>query len=195
MTMARLWPFFDQFGGSGYLPAADYDPVWLRCLEATVDAIKTLAGDNRLPGIAATSVVLLEQPLVSLYFGTDDGSNELLAYPGIIVWPWSRESVLDFSNIREEIGYPVAVSFVDKGAGSTGTDAMVASRAEIRKHMLWRERVSRRFRKAVWSDISEVEQSNVQPDVYAIPEAYKNADLFHGATIIDFQAFEGRDAE
>jgi hypothetical protein len=194
MTMARLWPFFDQFAG-GFVPVAEYDPVWLRCLEATVDAIKTLAGDGRLPGIDADSVILLEQPLVSLYFGTDDAGNSLLSYPGIIVWPWSRESVLDFSNLREEIGYPVAVSFVDKGAGSTGTSAMVASRAKIRQHMLWREKVSRRFRKAVWSEIAEIEQSSVRPDVYAIPDAYKNADLFHGATIIDFQAFEGRDAE
>lgn len=194
MTMARLWPFFDQFAG-GFVPAVDYDPVWLRCLEATVEAIKGLAGDGRLPGIAATSVVLLEQPLVSLYFGTDDAGNSLLPYPGIIVWPWSRESIADFSNLREEIGYPVAVSFVEKGSGSTGTNAMVASRTAMRKHMMWREKVSRRFRKAVWADIGEIEQSNVRPDVYAIPDAYKNADLFHGATIIDFQAFEGRDSE
>lgn len=196
MTMARLYPHFDQFSGGGSTLLPEYDPVWLRCLEEVVDRLKGLAGNGKLPGIVAASVVSAEQPDASQLFG-DSAKARGLAYPGIIVWPFQQEGYApgEGTNERDEITYPVAVSFVDKGSSTTGDDAMIVNRAAYRRHMLWRERVSRRFRFASWPEINEVRESNVRYQLYALPSEYRNSDLFHGAIIVDFIAWETRDSD
>jgi len=197
MTMQRLWPHFEQFSGGGFALAPDYDPVWLRCQDMVLSTLRTLAGEGRLPGIAAASIVAAEQPYVKPFFGATAEGGQALAYPGIIVWPYQQEqhNFNAGTNDRDEIVYPVAVSFVDKGSGKTGTDAMIISRTARRRHMLWRERVSRRLRFGTWPTITEVRESNVRYQLYAIPELYRGNDLFHGAIVVDFTAWESRDAE
>jgi len=192
----RIWPFFDQFLG-GFTAAAvaaeqEYDPVWLQCLEATRDVLRELAADDRLEGIDSASIIMLEQPLVSQFYGKDDAGNSLLPYPGAIVWPGTKETITDYSNFREGVDFPIVISFVDKGAGSTGTSAMVSDRDKIRQHMLWREKASQRFRYSEWPDIEEVEKSTVQPESYLIPELYRHADIYHGALVIVFSTLAGR---
>jgi hypothetical protein len=196
MTMQRLWPHFDQFSGGGFALLPDYDPVWLRCLDEVLARLKGLAGEGRLPGIAAASIVAAEQCQLDPFFAPVDKGGQGLAYPGILVWLPQQESYTPSAgpNDRDEIVYPVAISFVDKGSGVTGTDAMIASRPARRRHMLWRERVSRRFRFASWPDITEIRESNVRYLAYAVPEVYRNNDLFHGAIVIDFVSWETRDS-
>lgn len=174
-----------------------YDPVWLRCLEATRNAIRGL----RLTGVGSDSVIMLEQPLVDRYFDNGDGSAKNttppLPFPGVIVWPWQQEAYnpAEGTNLRDEIGYPVAVSFVERGSGRTGDSAMVHDRAAIKRHMVWREQVSRRFRFASWPEIPEIEESNVSPNLYAIPSLYQKNDIFHGAMVIVFASRETRDQQ
>lgn len=182
------------------MPAASdatpsYDPVWLRCLEAARDALQEMADDGKLAGISSESIIVLEQPQVGRFFGPLADGSTGLDFPGIILWPGLPESSdpAGGSNERDEIAYRIAVSFVDKGSGATGTGAMVASRSAMRLHMLWRERVSRRFRLARWPEIDESLRSYAKPDAYAIPEAYRNEDLFHGFYVIEFTSWEGRD--
>ncbi len=81
-----------------------------------------------------------------------------------------------------------------KGSGITGADAMIKSRSARRRHMLWRERVSRRFRFGTWPTLPEVRESNLRYLPYCVPEFYRNNDLFHGAVIVDFTAWESRDS-
>ena len=194
MTMNRLWPHFDQFAG-GAVVLADYDPVWLRCCDLVLRKLRTLAGEGRLDGIAATSIVAAELPHVKPFFGATTEGGQALAYPGIIVWPFQQESYDPSAaqNDRDEIVYPVAISFVDSGSGTTGDNAMIKDRAARRRHMLWREKVSRRFRFGTWPTITEVQKSNVRYQLYAIPEQYRSNDLFHGAVVVDFTAWETRD--
>jgi hypothetical protein len=199
MTMQRLWPHFDQLGGGffGGFSSDVYDPVWLRCIDAVLESLQAMAADARLEEIASASIVVAEQPYVKPFFGSTAEGGLALAYPGIIVWPYQQEAhpLAAGPNNRDEIVYPVAISFVDKGSGVTGTNAMFKDREAYRRHMLWREKVSRRFRKGTWPTITEVRESNVRYQLYAIPELYRGNDLFHGAIIVDFTAWESRDAE
>lgn len=197
MTMQRLWPHFEQFFGGGFALTPDYDPVWLRCQDEVVDRLKAMATAGRLPGIVAASIVAAEQCQLAPFFNAVDQGGLAVAYPGILVWLPQNENYATAAgpNDRDEIVYPVAISFVDKGSGVTGTDAMIASRPARRRHMLWRERVSRRFRFGTWPEIPEIRESNVRYLAYAVPEIYKSNDLFHGAIVIDFVAWETRDAD
>jgi hypothetical protein len=197
MTMQRLWPHFAQLGDgfAGGFGTDLYDPVWLRCLELVVSELQGLAGSGVLEEIAEASIVAAELPSVAEIFGAAP-KGSAVAYPGIIVWPFQQEQhdPAGGPNDRDEITYPVAISFVDKGAGVTGTDSMVRSRAARRKHMLWREKASRLFRHGTWPTITEIRESNVRYQLYAIPEQYRSADLFHGAIVVDFIAWETRDS-
>lgn len=195
MTTPRIFPFFQSSGGFfGAGDAPVYDPVWLRCMEEVVAALQGLAGSGELEGIAEESIVAAELPSVAEIFGAAP-KGSAVAYPGIIVWPFAQEQhdPSEGPNDRDVITYPVAVSFVDKGAGVTGTGSMIQSRAARRLHMLWREKVSRRFRQGSWPTITEIEKSNVRYQLYAIPEQYRSADLYHGAIVIDFVSWETRD--
>lgn len=196
MTTPRIFPFFSSSGGFfGAGSEPEYDPVWLRCMEATVAALQGLAGSGVLEEIAEESIVAAELPSVAEIFGAAP-KGSAVAYPGIIVWPFQQEQhdPAGGPNDRDEITYPVAISFVDKGAGVTGTDSMVRSRTARRKHMLWREKASRLFRHGTWPTITEIRESNVRYQLYAIPEQYRSADLFHGAIVVDFIAWETRDS-
>lgn len=196
MTMQRLWPHFAQLGDgfAGGFSADLYDPVWLRCIDLVVSELEGLAGSGDLEEIASTSIIAAEQPWAERIFGTNAASLQL-AYPGIIVWPFQQEvhNAGEGPNDRDEIVYPVAISFVEKGADVTGDDAMLVDRTAHRRHMIWREKVSRKFRKGTWPTITEIRESDVRYQLYAIPELYKSPGLFHGAIIVDFKAWEARD--
>jgi hypothetical protein len=197
MTMQRLWPHFSQLSGGffGGYSSDVYDPVWLRCLDLVLETLQDMAAGAELEEIASASIVGAEQPYLKPFFGTAAEGGQALAYPGIIVWPFQQEGYdpAAASNNRDEIVYSVAVSFVDKGSGKTGTNAMITDRDAWRRHMLWRERVSRRFRFATWPTITEIQKSNVRYQLYALPEQYRSNDIFHGAVVIDFTAWETRD--
>lgn len=194
---AKLLPFLDdEFGfdlGGGLALAPDYDPVWLRCQDAVLNALVEMAEAGELPGIAAASIIDAEQPDVSKLFGTS-GKCRQLDYPGLIVWPFQQEStnIADGDNLRDEITYPVAISLVDKGSSATGEDGMIVNRATRRRHLLWREKISRKFRHYLAS-IREVRDVYIRYQLFAIPSAYKNDDLFHGAIVVDFISQETRD--
>ncbi len=118
---AKLLPFLDDefgFGAYGIAEAPDYDPVWLRCQDAVLNALVEMAEAGELPGIAAASIIAAEQPDVSRLFGST-GKCLTLSYPGLIVWPFQQEAsdVAAGSNLLDEITYPVAISIVDKGSG------------------------------------------------------------------------------
>lgn len=196
MNFAKLLPFLDEFGfGGGLALAPEYDPVWLRCQEAVFDALVAMADDGDLPEISSANIVAAEQPDVSRLFGTG-GKCATLSYPGIIVWPYQQEStnIADGSNLLDEITYPVAISLVDKGSSGTGAEGMIVDRAARRRHMLWREKISRKFRHYLAS-IREVRDVYIRYQLFAIPSAYKNDDLFHGAIVVDFISQETRDNE
>jgi hypothetical protein len=195
LTFAKLLPFLDEFGlygGSSF--ESPYDPVWLRCQDAVLLALRELAGEGRLPGIAEESIIAVEQPDVSRFFGAG-AQNSQLEYPGILVWPYQRETseVATGSNLLDEITYPVAISFCDKGSSSTGTAAMVGSRAARRKHMTWREMVSRRFRHFECPEITEIRDVYIRYELYALPSEYRHSDVYHGAIVVDFISRETRD--
>lgn len=195
LQFAKLLPFLDEFGFGAYglAEAPDYDPVWLRCQDATSRALRAMADADRLPGIVRASIVDAEQPDVSRLFGTS-GKCLTLSYPGIIVWPYQQEAtnIADGSNLLDEITYSVAISLVDKGSGATGADGMIVNRSLRRRHMLWRERISRKFRHYL-TDVAEVRDVYVRYQLFAIPSAYKNDDLYHGAIVADFYSQETRD--
>lgn len=194
MIFPKLLPFLDEFGfGGGLALAPDYDPVWLRCQDAVTAALVAMAVAGDLPEIAAASIIDAEQPDVSRLFGST-GKCATLSYPGAIVWPFQQESsdIAAGSNLLDEIVYPVAISFVDKGSGSTGAEGMIVNRAARRRHMLWREKVSRKFRHYL-ADIREVRDVYIRYQLFALPSAYKNDDLFHGAIVVDFISQETRD--
>lgn len=194
---AKLLPFLDdEFGfdlGGGLALAPDYDPVWLRCQDAVLNALVEMAEAGELPGIAAASIIAAEQPDVSRLFGST-GKCLTLSYPGLIVWPFQQEAtnIADGSNLLDEITYSVAISLVDKGSGATGADGMIVNRSLRRRHMLWREKISRKFRHYL-ADIREVRDVYIRYQLFAIPSAYKNDDLFHGAIVVDFISQETRD--
>jgi len=193
---AKILPFLDDFGfvGVGGLTLApDYDPVWLRCQDVVLNALVEMAEDGELPDIEAANIIAAEQPDVSRLFGTA-GKCATLSYPGAIVWPYQQESsdIAAGDNLRDEITYPVAISLVDKGSGSTGADGMIINRAYRRRHMLWREKISRKFRHYLAS-IREIRDVYIRYQLFAIPSAYKNDDLFHGAIVVDFISQETRD--
>ena len=196
LNFAKLLPFLDEFGFGAYgglALAPDYDPVWLRCQEAVLNALVAMAAAGDLVDISAASIVAAEQPDVSRLFGAT-GKCATLSYPGAIVWPYQQEStdIAAGDNLRDEITYPVAISLVDKGSGSTGADGMIINRAYRRRHMLWREKISRKFRHYLAS-IREVRDVYIRYQLFAIPSAYKNDDLFHGAIVVDFISQETRD--
>jgi len=194
MLFAKLLPFFDEFGFDGFSLAPDYDPVWLRCQDAVRNTLVEMAEAGLLPNIDAASIINVEQPLVSRFFGTN-GQNDTLDYPGIMVWPYQQETteISAGSNLLDEITYPIAISMVDKGSGKTGTDSMAGSRTQRRKHMLWREKISRRFRHFTCPLITEVRDVYIRPNLYAIPSNYQTDDLYHGAIVVDFISRESRD--
>lgn len=194
---AKLLPFLDdEFGfdlGGGLALAPEYDPVWLRCQEAVYDALVAMADAGDLVDMLSANIVAAEQPDVSRLFGTA-GKCATLSYPGAIVWPYQQESsnIADGGNLLDDITYPVAISLVDNGSGSTGADGMIINRAYRRRHMLWREKISRKFRHYL-ADIREVRDVYIRYQLFAIPSAYKNDDLFHGAIVVDFISQETRD--
>jgi len=194
LHFAKLLPFFDEFGLGGSSFEGEYDPVWLRCMDAVLNTLRDMADEGRMPDIVAESIIAVEQPLVSRFFG-EDAQNAQLDYPGMMVWPYQQEAteITAGGNLLDEITYPVAISIVDSGAGATGSNAMVGSRSSRRKHLLWRERISRKFRHFECSEITEVRDVYIRPQLYAIPSAYQNNDLFHGAIIVDFFSQESRD--
>jgi len=49
------------------------------------------------------------------------------------------------------------------------------------------------MRFGTWPTITEIRESNVRYSLYAIPEQYRSNDIFHGAIIVDFIAWETRD--
>lgn len=194
-TFAKLLPFLDGFGfAPGVLAAHDYEAVWFRCQSAVTAALVAMADAGRLPNIVAASIVDAEQPDVSKLFGPE-GKCKKLDYPGLIVWPFQQEAtiVTDGSNLTDDIMYSVAVSFVDKGSGATGPNAMIVNPAARARHKLWRERVSRKFRHFQVPEIREVFDVYVRYQLYAVPSIYKNDDLYHGAIVVDFKCQETRD--
>ena len=194
LHFAKLLPFFDEFGfGGGLALAPEYDPVWLRCQEAVLSALVAMADAGDLAGISSANIVAAEQPDVSRLFGST-GKCLTLSYPGAIVWPFQQEStnIADGDNLRDEITYPVAISLVDKGSSATGEDGMIVNRATRRRHLLWREKISRKFRHFLATP-AEIRDVYVRYQLFAIPSAYKNDDLYHGAIVVDFISQETRD--
>lgn len=194
----RLWPFFDQFS-TGYVAVKEYDPVWLRCLEAVHEAIVALD----LEGVDTDSIIMLEFPLEDFFAKNEAAHTETkLPLPGIVVWPMNNETTdpAAGTNAEDEIKYPIGVSIVDRGIGSMppgmSDEAKASRRATMRRHMLWREQISERFRHAAWPDLNEsgevVVGCYVEPKLYAIPEAYRLRDLYHGAVVVNFTAWQGR---
>lgn len=195
---AKILPFLDDFGFvevGGLTLAPDYDPVWLRCQEAVLSALVAMADAGDLAGISSANIVAAEQPDVSRLFGST-GKCLTLSYPGAIVWPFQQEStnIADGDNLRDEITYPVAISLVDKGSSATGEDGMIVNRATRRRHLLWREKISRKFRHFLATP-AEIRDVYVRYQLFAIPSAYKNDDLYHGAIVVDFISQETRDNE
>lgn len=193
---AKILPFLDDFGFvevGGLTLAPDYDPVWLRCQEAVLSALVAMADAGDLAGISSANIVAAEQPDVSRLFGST-GKCLTLSYPGAIVWPFQQEStnIADGDNLRDEITYPVAISLVDKGSSATGEDGMIVNRATRRRHLLWREKISRKFRHFLATP-AEIRDVYVRYQLFAIPSAYKNDDLYHGAIVVDFISQETRD--
>lgn len=196
LHFAKLLPFFGEFGfRDGLNLSPEYDPVWLRCQEAVLSALVAMADGGDLLGISSASLVAAEQPDVSRLFGAT-GKCLTLDYPGAIVWPYQQEStdIAAGSNLLDEIVYPVAISLVDKGSGATGENGMIVNRAARRRHMLWREKISRRFRHFLdLATLPEVRDVYIRYQLFALPSAYKNDDLFHGAIVVDFISQETRD--
>lgn len=193
---AKILPFLDDFGFvgvGGITLAPDYDPVWLRCQEAVLSALVAMADAGDLAGISSASIVAAEQPDVSRLFGST-GKCLTLSYPGAIVWPFQQEStnIADGDNLRDEITYPVAISLVDKGSSATGEDGMIVNRATRRRHLLWREKISRKFRHYL-ANIRQVRDVYIRYQLFAIPSAYKSDDIYHGAIVVDFISQETRD--
>jgi hypothetical protein len=194
-TFAKLLPFLDEFGlfgGSSF--ESPYDPVWLRCMDAVLSTLRGLAGEGVLPGIVEASIIAVEQPNVTQFFGAN-AQNAQLSYPGIMVWPAENErtAIAEGNNLQDEIVYPVGIAFADSGAGVTGANSMVGSKSARRRHMTWREKISRKFRHFLCPEIPEIRDVYIRPGVYAVPSMYKNDDLFHGAIIVDFFSQEDRD--
>ena len=158
------------------------------CQIAARDALRAMADAGRLPGIVSASIIDAEQPDVSKLFGSD-GKCLQLDYPGIIVWPFQQEStdVTSGNNLQDEIVYPVALSFVDKGSSATGANGMIVNAESRKRHALWRQRASRKFRHFLTS-VPHIWDVYIRYQLYAIPSIYKNDDLFHGAIVVDFAA-------
>lgn len=196
LLFAKLLPFLDEFGIYGSSFEGYYDPVWLRCQDAVLVALRDMADAGRLPGMSTASIIAVEQPLVSRFFGTGAQNVETpLEYPGAMVWPFQQEAtdIAAGSNLLDEITYPVAISLVDKGSSATGTSSMVGSKASRRRHMTWRENISKRFRHFECPGITEIRDVYIRPQLYAIPSVYQNDDLYHGAIVVDFISRESRD--
>jgi hypothetical protein len=112
-----------------------------------------------------------------------------------MVCPYTQEmtDIAAGANLVDEIVYPISISFVDKGAGVTGTSYMVGSDEAREKHMYWREKVSRKFRHFLCADITEIRDVYIRPGVYAVGSTYQSDDLYHGAIVVDFYSRETRD--
>ena len=158
-----------------------------------MSALVAMADAGDLAGISSASIVAAEQPDVSRLFGST-GKCLTLSYPGAIVWPFQQEStnIADGDNLRDEITYPVAISLVDKGSSATGEDGMIVNRATRRRHLLWREKISRKFRHYL-ANIRQVRDVYIRYQLFAIPSAYKSDDIYHGAIVVDFISQETRD--
>lgn len=123
------------------------DAVHYRCVLAVESGIKTLAAAGDLPELTADRVYR-EITLEPAVFAR-------MTLPGIIVGPTGLETLLPGLNVRDDIGYPVPVFFVDRASGEeTG---------RMKPFLLWRERIHRYFRHQRLSGVPEIWMCAVEP--------------------------------
>jgi hypothetical protein len=126
---------------------AVYDSVHYALLESVATIIRGMLGSSII-GPASDSVIVRKIPWAG-DFGSIDPNTMVIAgdkkhaWPAIIICPFDLETLdpLAGTNARDEIGYPVAVTFwrPNNTAGS------VASEAGADPFLRWREAVERTF--------------------------------------------------
>ena len=85
-----------------------------------------MAEDGELPDIEAANIIAAEQPDV---FGSLERrqGNAFLSRRDRLAVSARVDRHRGGDNLRDEITYPVAISLVDKGSGSTGADGMIST--------------------------------------------------------------------
>jgi hypothetical protein len=127
-----------------------------RCLLAAQSVIRSLA----LSGIDDASVVVRKLPW------SREFTQGELPFPGIILSPLERETMDHWrgTNLRDDVGYPVQVSIVDRGNQDLQTN--------LGRMLIWRQRIARAFRNQRLTDVEEIMTCVVEPHHIYLPEAF-----------------------
>ena len=150
------------------------DSVYMQILEAVQSELKTLA----LSGITDQDIILLKV--------LTDRDSMLPTLPGIIIAPFGAQTsnATSGTNIRDEIGYPVAVVTLQKG----NQDQL----ANFDRSLNWNRLIRRHFIHQRLTGVIEVNRTTVEPKDAFDPGAWKNLNLDVNATVYRFWTWETR---
>ena len=132
--------------------------VHYQCAIAVRDEIRTL----KMPGLPDAQVIAQKLPW---HEGED--------LPACIVSTWQPETMAPSkgTNLRDDIGYPVHVSFVSVGGRQ---EALTYKHPRM---LLWRQQVARHFRNQRLTGVSEIWQCLIEPANTFLPaEFLRNVD-------------------
>lgn len=140
--------------------------VHYRCLVAVQEAIQGLD----LTGIADAQIYRMNLP-------TDRNTQATITLPCVIVSQPGQELELEGTNLRDDIGYPVLITFVDKNNQNT-----TANQA---RDLLWRQRVYRLFRhQRTITSVTEIERCEVEPGPIIDPGLFQQQNLWIGSLVV-----------
>ena len=117
LHFAKLLPFLRQSSDSARLVSRITIPYGCVAKNRYMMRLVAMADAGDLVDMSSANIVAAEQPDVSRLFGsTGKCATQIIR---AIVWPFLQESsdIAARSNLLDEIVYPVAISFVDKGIG------------------------------------------------------------------------------
>lgn len=162
-------------GGSHFLTNSVYQnltdatqSVHYRCLLGTQTVLRTLAF----------------VPPAQVYVGWVPRNLDAVdAMPGIAVNPFGREGQPGTLTGRDDINYPVTVTFFDTQAQGNAEN--------LARDLLWRQRAFRAFRHQRLAGVPEIFTADVVPDPVADAGAYKT-NLWVSSFLINFRSREVR---
>lgn len=170
----------DRLTGVVFRPLIDVaDPVHKRVLDAVVGGIRTL----NLDGIGSDPLKVFARWYPSYQIGYDDVSPTGAGLPQIQVAPYPREVPLGSLTGRDDVGYPVMVTFFDKSLPTMDTN--------LSRDLKWRRQVSALFRYQQLVGVPEIVITQWQPDSIVLPDGLKQ-NYAVGGVLFQFTSRETR---
>lgn len=163
-----------------YFAATDVgDSVHDRCLRAVQAKIQSL----QLPGIPNDSIRVMKIPQMRAFVG----DAKLYDFPALLISPTGQETNVVATNLRDDVGYPVAISLAVGAELQKNQDY----EARIEPYLKARESIARAFRYQRLAGVPEIWNTNIKPGAIYSPEVIQ-AGIWAGYMTFEFVSREVR---